>query len=191
MELPENNQRKSRVNRDAVYLIVIALLIALCGQFYYTYNYKPAAERDIKVFYNQDVQANVQVTRTIQDAEKYVYFGIYTFTREDIKDALLAAKYRGLEVRGIIDKRQTSAIDNQEKIVKELQNAGITIVFNDHNYIMHLKTLVTDKAYLSGSYNWTASATNLNDEIIEIGYDEKIRKQYEEVLQDIISRYQH
>ncbi len=189
---PEQNlDKKPKFSRDAAYLFVIALLIAACGQFYYTYHYKPQAARNIEVFYNQDRQANVEVTRAIQDANRFVYFAIYTFTREDIRDALLAAKYRGLEVKGIVDKKQASALESQTKIIKELQDAGVEIVFNDHSYIMHLKTMVTDKSYVTGSYNWTAAATNLNDEILEVGHDEDVRKQYEKTLLDIISRYQH
>lgn len=185
-----NQDRKPKFNGNAFYLIVIALLIALSGQFYYTYHYKPQAERDITIYYNQDHQVNVEVTRAIQDAEKYVYFGIYTFTREDIQDALIAAKYRGLEVRGIMDKKQSNAIEQQRAVVRELEKAGIQIVFNDHSYIMHLKTVVTDKSFVTGSYNWTASGTNLNDEIIEVGRDEDVRKQYERMILDIISRYE-
>lgn len=188
----ENNTEVSKLKfkRDVIYFIVIAILVALCGQFWYTYKYKPEADREVRVYYNQDQQANIEVTHTIQDADKFVYFAIYTFTREDIRDALLAAKYRGLDVRGIIDKNQSKAIDNQKAIVKELKDAGIPIVFNDHSYIMHLKTVVTDKGYVSGSYNWTAAATNLNDEIIEVGHDESIRKQYEDTIKEIIDKYQ-
>lgn len=181
---------KPKFKRDIIYFIVIILLVALSGQFWYTYNYKPASEREVRIYYNQDQQANIEVTRTIQDADEFVYFAIYTFTRDDIRDALLAAKHRGLDVRGIIDKNQSKAIDAQKAIVKELQNAGIPLVFNDHSYIMHMKTVVTDKGYVSGSYNWTAAATNLNDEIIEVGNDETIRKQYEEIVKEVIDKYQ-
>lgn len=190
--MEEPQETKPKFTRDIVYFIVIIILIALCGQFYYTYKYKPAAEqRNTRVFYNQDRQANVEVTRIIQDADKFVYFAIYTFTREDIRDALLAAKYKGLDVRGIVDKNQTKALDSQRAIVKDLQNAGIPIVFNDHSYIMHIKTVVTDKGYVTGSYNWTAAATNLNDEIIEVGRDEYTRKQYEDTLKEVIEKYKN
>ena len=189
VETPKPKPQRRGPLRDVVYLIVIALLIALSGQFYYTYHYKPAKEREVRVYYNHDVAANVEITNTVQDAEKFVYFAIYTFTREDIRDALLAAKYRGLEVRGIVDKKQSFGLDAQEKIIKELQAAGVDIVFNNHSYIMHLKTVVTDKGYVTGSYNWTASATDSNDEIIEVGVDEDLRKQYQKTLEEIINKY--
>ena len=187
----QNQDQKPKFRRDAVYLLVIALLLATCGQFYYSYHYKPHAARQVAVYYNQDHQLNTEVTRTIQDADKFVYFAIYTFTREDIRDALLAAKYRGLDVRGIMDRKQSESLTGQRAIVRELEKAGIPIVFNDHSYIMHLKTVVTDKGYVSGSYNWTAAGTNLNDEIIEVGRDEDIRRQFERTILGIIERYKN
>lgn len=187
---PQTTSPKGRtLNRDAIYLIVIALLIALCGQLYYSYHWQPQAERRIRVYYNQNIEANQEIIRTIQDADQFVYFAIYTFTRSDIKDALLGAKYRGLEVRGVVDRDQTAKVDEQRQAVKELQSSGIPLAFQNHSAIMHIKTVVTDKGYVTGSYNWTLAATDQNDEVIEVGNDETIRKQYEDVLQELFRRY--
>ena len=107
----------------------------------------------------------------------------------DIKDALLAAKYRGLEVKGITDRKQVAEVDQQKQIIKELREAGIPVFEQDHMGIMHTKLMVTDKAYASGSYNWTAAATNLNDEVLEVGKDESIRKQYLNIFNELWARY--
>jgi len=48
---------------------------------------------------------------------------------------------------------------------------------------------VTEKAYASGSFNWTAAATNLNDEVLEIGYDEAVRQKYQNILEEIFKKY--
>jgi phosphatidylserine/phosphatidylglycerophosphate/cardiolipin synthase-like enzyme len=178
-----------KLSRDLIYLAIIAILVAACGQFYYTYRYVPAAERKIRVYYNRDTEANKRIIETIQDADHFVYFAVYTFTRADIKDALLGAKHRGLEVAGVTDKDQIAKIDSQEKIINELKKAGIPIATQDHLGIMHLKTVVTDKGYVSGSYNWTAAATNLNDEVIEVGTDPDVRKQYQNVLEKLLDKY--
>jgi phosphatidylserine/phosphatidylglycerophosphate/cardiolipin synthase-like enzyme len=179
-----------KLTRDFYYLVVIALLIALCGQLIYSYKYVPAQERQVRVYYNHDTEANKRVVETIQNARTFVYFAVYTFTKTDIKDALLGAKHRGLDVRGLTDKDQLTKIDAQTKIVKELREAGIPVAVQDHLGIMHLKTVVTDNGYVSGSYNWTAAATNLNDEVIEVGKDESLRKQYEKVLHELLTKYQ-
>ena len=176
-------------NKEKIYVLVIILLLGICGQFWYSYKYLPIAERNVKVFYNQDTELNKEIIKVIQDADKYVYFAIYTFTKQDLKDALLAAKYRGLEVKGITDKKQAEEIEQQKKIVKELRDAGMEVLEQDHSAIMHIKTLVTEKAYLSGSYNWTQAATDKNDEVLEIGKDEQIRKKYQNILEEIFKKY--
>ncbi len=173
--------------KEKIYLLIIILLIATAGQFYYTYHYQPAHQ--IEVYYNQDHALNTEVINTIRDADKFVYFAIYTFTRQDIKQALLAAKQRGLTVVGINDKNQYQAASGQKAIVDELRDAGIPVYQQDHLAIMHIKALVTEKAYLSGSYNWTSAATNLNDEVLEIGHDEAIRAKYQAILEEIFRRY--
>lgn len=176
-----------KVSKDLFYLIAIILLIALCAQFYYDYKHIPRYET--RVYYSQDTEVNKKIIEVIEDADEKIYFAIYTFTRSDIKDALLGAKYRGLDVRGIIDREQTDRIEEQRKIVNELQAAGIETGFDDHSGIMHLKTIVTEKAYASGSYNWTTSATTSNDEVLEIGRNQIVRDQYEQVLRELFTLY--
>ena len=178
-----------KISKDFIYITVIALLIALCGQIYFSYRVLPLRANRIGVYYNQDIQANRKIIETIEQANKFVYFAIYTFTRNDIKDALLGAKHRGLTVRGITDRDQLEKIDVQTKIIKELRDANIPVAVQDHAGIMHLKAVVTDKGYASGSYNWTGSATTLNDEILEVGTDESVRAQYERALVKILDKY--
>jgi phosphatidylserine/phosphatidylglycerophosphate/cardiolipin synthase-like enzyme len=176
--------------KEKIYVAIIVVLIALCAQFYYSYRYLPKQERSIDVYYNQEHQLNREIISVIQEADRFVYFAVYTFTRQDIKDALLAAKYRGLEVKGVMDRKQNAELESQTKIFRELKEAGIPIFEQDHTGIMHLKTVVTDKAYASGSYNWTASATTLNDEVLEVGHDPDIRSQYLSVLESLFKLYQ-
>ena len=83
-----------------------------------------------------------------------------------------------------------ASLEIQRKIVGELRKAVIPVYEQDHSAIMHIKTVVSEKAYASGSYNWTAAATNNNDEILEVGRDESIRSQYEEILKSLVKKYQ-
>lgn len=174
-------------SKEKIYILIILLLISLSAQFYFTYQYQPAHE--IEVYYNQDHALNTEIVNHIRDADKFVYFAVYTFTRLDIKDALLAAKYRGLTVVGLTDRSQYQNQDLQKKIIDELRNAGIPVYQQDHSAIMHLKVLVTEKVYASGSFNWTSAATNLNDEVLEIGRDEAIRLKYQKILEEMFEKY--
>ena len=80
-----------------------------------------------------------------------------------------------------------SAEGQQAKIIASLREAGIPVETQKHpEGIMHIKALVTDNAYAIGSYNWTSAATFENDEILEIGTNDDLRKQYTAILQEVL-----
>ncbi|MDP2665379.1 MAG: phospholipase D-like domain-containing protein, partial [bacterium] len=128
----------------------------------------PAANT-VRVIYSLDQKQNDQeLIALINEAEDYIYFAIYTFTLPSIADALVEAKKRGVNVRGIVDSGQASD-SYGAPIIATLLNAKIPVVTEKHatgNGIMHIKLLVTEQAYAFGSYNWTKSATTINDEIL-------------------------
>ena len=145
-------------------------------------------EHQFRVVYSRDLHKNDQeIISLIDNAHSYIYFAIYTFTKSDIADALVKAKKRGVLVEGIMDKSQ-AAESFETPIIAELTAAGIPLETEVHtDGIMHVKTLVTDAGYASGSYNWTASATESNDELLEIGTDGYVHDQYLTLLKKIIA----
>lgn len=146
----------------------------------------------VRVVYSLDQKQNDQELITlIEEADEYIYFAIYTFTLPSIADALVAAKKRGVEVRGIMDSEQ-SKNSYGAPITAKLHAAGIPLLTERHatgNGIMHIKLLVTEQAYAFGSYNWTKSATTINDEILEIGTSPMLRQAYENILKKLLDAY--
>lgn len=146
----------------------------------------------IRVVYSLDQkQTDKQIIALIDAAKTYIYFAIYTFTLPSIADALVAAKTRGIAVYGVVDAGQ-AASSYGAPIIKKLVAAGIPVVFEKHatgNGIMHIKALVTDSAYATGSYNWTNSANTINDEVLEIGTDPIVRQTYENILKKLFDKY--
>lgn len=145
-----------------------------------------------RIVYSLDQKQNDrELIALIEEAEDYVYFAIYTFTLPSIADALIEAKDRGVDVRGLMDSEQSSNTYGAP-ITEKLRAAGIPLLAERHatgNGIMHLKLLVTERAYAFGSYNWTNSATTINDELIEIGTDPELRQAYENVLKRLFDAY--
>ena len=150
------------------------------------------AKNSVRVVYSLDQKQNDQeVIVLINEAKEYIYFAIYTFTLPNIADALVEAKKRGVNVRGIVDSGQASD-SYGAPIIATLLNAGIPVVTEKHatgNGIMHIKLLVTEQAYAFGSYNWTKSATTINDEILEVGTDKDLRQAYENILKKLLEAY--
>ncbi|HEX8946730.1 MAG TPA: phospholipase D-like domain-containing protein, partial [Candidatus Paceibacterota bacterium] len=81
-----------------------------------------------------------------------------------------------------------AATSYEAGIVAKLTAAGIPIETQQHpDGIMHIKALVTERAYASGSYNWTSRATQSNDEVLEIGTDQGLRAAYEAILKKLLA----
>lgn len=142
---------------------------------------------DSRVVYSLDKRnLDQEIIHVIDGADHYVYFAIYYFTKTDIADALIRAKLRGVTVSGIMD--AAASLDSNKKIVAMLQTAGISLETQQHqDGIMHMKAIVTDKAYASGSYNWTDSATEANDEVLEIGTDKNMHDQYLSIIKKVLA----
>ncbi len=160
-------------------ILVVSTITMVASMFYFHHTFK--------VFYSLDAHRNDQeVITVIHNAQKYVYFAVYTFTKQNIADALIDAKKRGLTVWGITDAHQ-SHLPEEAAIVQQLQSAGIPVEIQKHpSGIMHIKAVVTEKQYASGSYNWTSSATQVNDEILEVGSDKNIRNRYDAIISKIL-----
>ena len=176
---------KIRLKNDRYVQFLVVAVFSLWIGFFVSSLY---TSTQFRVIYSLDQKANdKEIVKLIDSADKYVYFAIYYFTKNNIADALIRAKKRGLDVRGLTD-RQASGESNKSTIEK-LKRAGIDIkIRNNNEGIMHIKSLVTEDAYVSGSFNWTQSATISNDEIIEIGSNEGVRKKYLEIIQKLLQK---
>lgn len=143
-------------------------------------------DSQFKVVYSLDRRdTDSEIIRLINGADRYVYFAVYYFTKTDIADALVRAQKRGVTVWGITD--AAASLDSNKNVVDILRAAGVAIETQKHqDGIMHIKAIVTDKAYASGSYNWTASATESNDEVLEIGTDRSVHDQYLAIIKKVL-----
>ncbi len=172
----------TRFNRIVISIALLALIIFATFQLttlYYNHQFR--------VIYNLDRRQNDQeIIKIINSANKYIYFAIFTFTKDNIADALIRAKERGVVVWGITDTKQSQSAYEQP-VIKILRDAGLVIETQKHlDGIMHIKAIVTDKAYAMGSYNWTESGTIANDETLEIGTNKYLHDRYLALIQKIL-----
>mgnify|MGYP001562235506 CR=1 FL=1 len=181
-----NLRRRALAHRKRVFLVIAVCVALAVGLFVVTA--LGDAGSQFKVIYSLDERQNdKEIIKLVDDAEKYAYFAVYYFTQKYIAEALMRAKRRGIEVRGITDRVATESANRE--VVSMLRSAGIPVGVQKHqDGIMHMKVLVTDKAFASGSYNWTGAATEANDEVLEISTDEGVRKQYLEIVKRVLAK---
>ena len=113
-------------------------------------------------------------------ASKSIHVMVYSFTKQEIADSLIAAKARGVEVKVLMDNTQAGLKDAKDEYL--LQN-GIEVKIADMpgRHIFHDKVSVIDSnAFSTGSFNYTGNADSGNAENLVIVKDEKLAQAFEE-----------
>jgi phosphatidylserine/phosphatidylglycerophosphate/cardiolipin synthase-like enzyme len=117
------------------------------------------------------------IIEIIDSAEKYVYVAIYSFTLDNLGDALIRARDKGVEVKVVIEKEQGEVKGSEyERLLK----AGINVRLDGNKYLMHHKFMVVDgKIVVTGSYNWSYGAEENNDENMIVVSNPDVARLYE------------
>ena len=107
----------------------------------------------------------------IDNCEKTLDAAVYSITHDEIAEALIRAKSRGVEVRIIMDNLQSS---NKYSDDEHLVESGVSLIRAKQSGCMHNKFIIGDrKAVGTGSLNWTKNADTRNREnfvIIRLRY---------------------
>lgn len=82
---------------------------------------------------------------TIQNAEERIYILIFSFTLNEIAEAIIEKHREGLDVKVIMDKGQA---DSKWAVTEKLKEAGIPLVVKrgTKGGYMHIKALIADDA---------------------------------------------
>ncbi len=113
-----------------------------------------------------------EIIKNINQAEAFINIAMYIFTDREIALPLIKARERGVKIRLYLDKEQVEYKYSQSRFL--VQN-GVKTRVSTNNYIMHNKFAIIDNRILfTGSYNWTFSANNRNDENLMVIDDPEI-----------------
>ena len=112
--------------------------------------------------------ANVQRMKSYIDyAKKSIDLAIFSFTNDDLANAILAAHKRGVKVRIITD---DEAMKGKGADTQRMADAGIPCrTDSEEQYHMHNKFMIVDSLYIvTGSFNWTFQAGKSNQENVVV-----------------------
>jgi phosphatidylserine/phosphatidylglycerophosphate/cardiolipin synthase-like enzyme len=143
----------------------------------------------VENYFSPEDKIDTRLVSLVGSAKKIVHVLAYSFTLDRLADALLKAEKNGVEVRGVFDKDSTE--DNQGADFGKLQKAGLDVRLDGEDGLMHMKVIIVDgKTVAFGSYNFTASAENKNDENVLIITDPVLAGSFEKTFERIYSKAQ-
>jgi phosphatidylserine/phosphatidylglycerophosphate/cardiolipin synthase-like enzyme len=125
-----------------------------------------------EVYFSLSDNPQKEIIKNINQAEAFINIAMYIFTDRKIALPLAKAQERGVKVRLYLDKDQVDYKYSQSRF---LVQKGIRTRISSNNYIMHNKFAIIDnRTLLTGSYNWTFSADNRNDENLMVIDDPEV-----------------
>ncbi len=123
------------------------------------------------------------IVSLIDGASRSVYVMMYSFTSDEIANALIRAKNRGVEVKVVIESQQANISGSE---YGRLLSAGVDVRLDGNPRLMHHKVAIIDGILVvTGSYNWSRAAEQDNDENLIIIIDPLIAEDYEKEFQRV------
>ncbi|HEX2929617.1 MAG TPA: phospholipase D family protein [Candidatus Binatia bacterium] len=131
-----------------------------------------AADMVVQACFSPQGKCSSHILREIETAKKELLVAVYAFTNDELANALVQARKRGVAVQVIVDREFDLANETSKGKFFEAQKiplrrvSGVKAKTQERDGgLMHQKFAVIDRRIVfTGSYNWTRSADNLNDE---------------------------
>ncbi|HSL46667.1 MAG TPA: phospholipase D-like domain-containing protein [Anaerolineales bacterium] len=113
----------------------------------------------------------------LESAQESIYFLAYSFTSNQLGDIVRQKAEAGLTIAGVMDDEQVRS--NQGTEYDPFRQAELDVRIDGIDGLMHHKVFIVDEGIVVlGSYNFSQSAEERNDENIMIIYDPVIAQQF-------------
>ena len=116
-----------------------------------------------------------RVIKVINEAKHNIYFMTFSFTDEDIANAIL---FKNIDIKGIFETLQAGSQYSQ---FQRLKDFGIDVKKDKNKKNMHHKVFIIDnETVITGSYNPTGSGNRMNDENLVVIRNREIANRFVE-----------
>jgi phosphatidylserine/phosphatidylglycerophosphate/cardiolipin synthase-like enzyme len=141
----------------------------------------------MQVLFSPDDRVPDHVLSILRKAQESIYFMAFSFTDDDLGEAIRSRAAKDVIVAGVMDSEQVNFNIGTEYDL--FRQANLDVFLDGNPAQMHHKTIIVDeKIVITGSYNFTRSATTRNDENLLIIYDAQIAEFFMQEFQRIYSQ---
>ncbi|MEM1584099.1 MAG: phospholipase D-like domain-containing protein [Nitrososphaerota archaeon] len=128
------------------------------------------------VCFSKTDRCDTKIVDILSSAKRYVYVAVYSFTSDLLAGSLIELKNRGIRIRVVVEEQQ---VDVKGSEYEKLRRAGVDIKVDGNPDLMHHKfAVIDDEIVITGSYNWSASAEDKNDENVLVIRDKGVAELY-------------
>lgn len=154
----------------------------------------PSASRAamaVQACFSPKGKCSTHIVRELAQARSEILVAVYALTSDELAWALIKARQRGVKIQVVLDQEFDSTNETSKRALLEQQGVPVRRISGLDTGrpargpgLMHEKFAVIDqRVVLTGSYNWTVSADQFNDESLLVFRDagplaEEFRKEF-------------
>jgi phosphatidylserine/phosphatidylglycerophosphate/cardiolipin synthase-like enzyme len=117
-----------------------------------------------------------KLIEAIDKAQQKIRFMTFSFTHDGIGQAIRDKAKAGVEVKGVFETRGS---ETEASEYGPMKKQGLDVWQDGNPYTLHHKVVIIDnKTVASGSFNFSANATESNDENLIIIHNPEIAQQF-------------
>ncbi|GAB4495062.1 MAG: hypothetical protein OHK0052_01640 [Anaerolineales bacterium] len=132
----------------------------------------------IENYFAPDDRPAARIVELLEGAQESIVFMAFSFTRDDFAKAMLARAKAGVTVRGVFESEQVNS-NGKNGEYGTLRAAGLDVHRDGNPRTMHHKVIIIDeRIVITGSYNFSSSAEERNDENLLIICSPEIAAQF-------------
>lgn len=137
----------------------------------------PAGTVRSRAHFSPGTDCLVAIQQQLKSARQRIDLCVFTLSDDRITEEVLAAHRRGVTLRFITDNDKEFDAGSD---VARLRQHGVPVVVDRTDAHMHHKFALVDEAWLlNGSYNWTRSACEYNEENVIVTNDPMLVRQFQ------------
>ncbi len=130
----------------------------------------------IQVYFAAEDEVISHLIPRVQQAQQSITFMAYSFTHDELGDAMLAQAKNGVEVTGIFETRGS---ETEYSEMPKLYCAGVPVRQDGNPGTFHHKVIILDgETVITGSLNFSENADDSNDENVLVIVNREIAKLY-------------
>jgi phosphatidylserine/phosphatidylglycerophosphate/cardiolipin synthase-like enzyme len=117
----------------------------------------------VETYFESEGDLVDRIVEVVRGAQHDIEFMAYTFTADEIGQAMIERAKAGVQVRGVFEQQQADGCCPE--VYRAMREAGLNVRLDGNRYKLHHKVIVIDgQLVVMGSYNFTAAAEKSNDE---------------------------
>ena len=137
----------------------------------------PVGDLWVETYFGPEDDPMAQLIDLVSEAQQSIHFMAFSFTKDELGDAILARAAEGVEVVGLFETRGANTTFSE---CQRFLDSGLDVRLDGNPRVMHHKVVIIDgRVVATGSFNFSENATSDNDENLVFIHSPQGAAQYE------------